>query len=356
MKRLNYVFVGFIFLGLFYLGFKIFQPFLITILLAIVLASVTYPLYQYILKKTNEREILASVLCCLLVFVLILLPLVLLSAAIITNSVEAYQTFAIKVDKGHLDTILNTQFLERIEKWIAGSFPFLSPDSIDLRGAAIAALKGFGKILINSSAMILSNIGVFIGNFFLLIFVLFFLYKDGKSILIRLGHLSPLPSSVEERIYQKFFQFSKSVVLGVFLTAVIHGVVGSIAFAIFGLSPFLIGMLLAFSSIIPVVGTAVVWIPIGLGLMLTGFTGWAVFLMIWCLVAMIIIDNFVKPLLISGKEGLHPLLVFFSILGGIQFFGIAGIIFGPLLISIFVLALDLYEEKYHRALTKMDKS
>lgn len=352
MSRINQWFMAVLFVAAFYFGYRIVEPFLIIVILAIIMVSVTHPIYRKLEKWLKGKKALASLFTCLLVTAGILLPLFLMTLVLAGQSLSAYQFISEKLSSGALEQYN----LETLKAFITKYAPFLEIESLNLNEELSGLFKNISSWLVQSTASMLSNIGIFISNFFLMIFTLFFLYKDGDKFLALLTHLSPLPLSVEQRIFEKFKAVSKSIFMGVFLTALLQGVVGGIAFLIAGISPFFWGGLLALSSIVPLVGTALVWLPVGIVLFLTGSTGMALFLMIWCLIFGLLIDNGIKPLLIKGKTDMHPLVIFFSILGGIQFWGILGIILGPLAISFLLLLLDIYEQYYRPLLSKMDKS
>ncbi len=351
MKNFYYSFLTVIVIILLYFTYEIIGPYLLTIILAIVLSTITYPIYNFILKLFKQKEGLAAITSCFLVILIIVIPLFLLVFVIVDQAVDTVNSIQNQIDSGAINWKTVTNFIKE-------KAPFLNVDEAKIK---TEALKIIGKVegqfenvvkwLIGGVEAILSNLF----KFFILFFSMFFFYKDGKNFLKKLTHLSPLPKSYEDRIANKFIDVSKSIFIGVFFTAIIQGVVGGVGFAIVGISPFLWALFLAFASIIPVIGTAIIWLPVGFVMIATGDVGSGVFLMIWCLVASLIIENIIKPLLIKGKTDMHPLIIFFSFLGGIGAFGLIGVILGPIIISILILLIDIYEETYKKKLDALDK-
>ncbi|HCL57526.1 MAG TPA: hypothetical protein DHW82_11025 [Spirochaetia bacterium] len=354
-KRFYKIFIFVFFLFVFYFAFRVFMPYMTVLIIAVILTGITYPVFRFFLKITKHKNTLAAVLTCVFVILAVLIPMLVLTLIIADQSKETYFLLSEKLQSGALDEYFNLEQSGFIQTFINQYSPFKDQTVINIKAEVIEFVKSFSSTLVNNTAKVLSNIGSFIASLFLMVFTMFFLYKDGTKFVKILTHLSPMPTSYENRIAEKFTSVSRSIFIGVFFTAILQGFLDGIAFAIVGISPWLWAIFLAFASIIPIVGTAVIWLPAGIVLIAMGQTGSAVFLMIWCFLVSIGVENFIKPILIKGKSGLHPLLIFFSILGGIQFFGFVGILLGPIIISIFVLILEIYEEEYRPTLERMDK-
>ena len=167
-------------------------------------------------------------------------------------------------------------------------------------------------------------------------------------------HLTPLPGSLEREIGEKFKEVSESAFLGTFLTAAAQGFLGGIAFLIVGFPPLVWGVMMAVMSLIPLVGTFLIWGPAAAILLTAGRTGAGIFLVVWGVVVVGLSDNVLRPLLMQGKSQLHPLLIFFSLIGGIMAFGPLGILLGPLAIVLVIAMLKAYEEAARPFLEYMD--
>ena len=142
--------------------------------------------------------------------------------------------------------------------------------------------------------------------------------------------------------------------MGTFVTAIAQGAAGGIAFTIAGLPGLFWGMVMAFASLIPMVGTALIWIPAAVYLLIWVHWGWALFLVIWCVVLVGGIDNILRPLFMQGSAKMSTLLIFFSILGGINLFGLLGILYGPLIFGLAMILLYIYDLEFEPFLNQQD--
>lgn len=179
--------------------------------------------------------------------------------------------------------------------------------------------------------------------------------RDGDEFLSGLRKLSPLRSSQEEKLMERVRGVSRSALVGTLGTAAAQGLAGGIGLAICGFPALFWGTVMAFASLIPLVGTAVVWIPACGYLVITGQHGMAAFLAIWCGVGVGSIDNFLRPVLMKGEAEMSTLWVFFAVLGGLQLFGLPGLVYGPLVFGLCAVLLYLYQLEFQEYLTKEAK-
>jgi predicted PurR-regulated permease PerM len=178
-----------------------------------------------------------------------------------------------------------------------------------------------------------------------LLFALYFILRDGKSLKRQLVNLSPLPDRQDEQIFSKLNSAVHSVVWGSLAVGLIQGVLTGIGFAIFGVpSPALWGSVAVVAALVPGIGTALVLIPGVVYLFATGSAGMAIGLLIWGAIAVGLIDNFLGPLLINRGVKIHQFLILLSVLGGLSFFGPIGFIAGPLVLSLLFALLEIYKE------------
>lgn len=189
-----------------------------------------------------------------------------------------------------------------------------------------------------------------------MLFVLFFLLRDHDKIISAIRHILPLSRSQEDRILTEVEQVSKSAVMGSFLTAIAQGLAGGIGMWLAGFPGLFWGTMMGFASFIPVVGTALIWIPAAAYLFLTGDMTWAIFLTAWSVVIVGSIDNLLRPLLMQGSAGMNTLMIFFSLLGGLHLFGLIGLIYGPLIFAVTMVLFNIYEEEFKDFLNQQDNS
>lgn len=215
-----------------------------------------------------------------------------------------------------------------------------------------------GKIIVNASRRVLNfmmdNIlqalaktWLIVLNFFIMLFVMFYAFRDGKTFIHYLKRISPLADSEQEEFITRIRDVARAVLVGILGTAIIQAIVSMILFRIVGIPALFWGSVLGVCSLIPFVGTTLVWIPAVGYLFLSGQTGHAIFLAICCGGLVANIDNILRPLFMSGgRTGMSYIVLFFSILGGLQTFGLVGIIYGPLISGLCALCLLMFSTRY----------
>jgi predicted PurR-regulated permease PerM len=172
---------------------------------------------------------------------------------------------------------------------------------------------------------------------------LYYFFKDGEAILKKLMDLSPLPTNQEKEIFEKFNQMTVATIKGTLIIALIQGLLIGVVFWIAGVqAPTLWGLLTAIISIIPLLGSVLVWLPVGIVLLFLGSYWQAILVLVAGAVVVSSVDNLLRPKLIEGETSLHPLLVFLSTLGGIAVFGPLGFVIGPVVIVLLIAFLEIY--------------
>lgn len=190
-----------------------------------------------------------------------------------------------------------------------------------------------------------------------MLFVLFFLLRDHDKMVATVRNVLPLSRSQEDALFSEVQTVAKSAVLGSFMTALAQGVAGGFAMWLCGFPGLFWGSMMAFASFIPVVGTALIWVPVTLYLLLLGQWEWALFLTGWGIIVVGSIDNVLRPLLMQGGDSnMNTLLIFFSILGGLQLFGLIGLIYGPIIFGVTLVLFKLYEIEFKDFLEHQDCS
>ena len=190
----------------------------------------------------------------------------------------------------------------------------------------------------------LSKIGVAIFNFFIMLFVMFHLFLDGKRIWEYLLSISPLRESDQKRIVGGIRNVTGAIFYSIFGTALIQGTLSMLAFRIVGVPALFWGTLLGICSIIPLVGTGLIWVPVMVYLFMVGQVGRGLFILLFCGCFVANVDSIIRPFLMQkgGKTGMSYLVLFFSILGGLQTFGLIGIIYGPIIVGLCSICLFIF--------------
>lgn len=329
-----------------YLAYRLVEPFLIPIFMAVVLVVVAGPFYNLILRLVGGRPALASGLTCLSLSGLIALPFFLLVGVITSQALDLYNTVSHLLSGDQLEKIFHqgmgrlTPYMDQIEKTLG----FNQSDLLKQAGELVRQVSNF--LYANLASLVKGFTSVVIG-FALLLFVSFYLFMDGGQMADQVFALSPLPPELNQRMRDDVLASLRSTLKGTVVLSMIQGLAGGLGFWVFGVPNALFwGTVMVFSSVVPLVGTALVWLPAGIYLLVLGNVGQAVGVMIWCEVAGLICDNILRPKLLGGKGKVHPLLTFFSVLGGLSLFGMVGLILGPLVLAIMLSLLDVYQRYF----------
>ncbi|MEW6335936.1 MAG: AI-2E family transporter [Acidobacteriota bacterium] len=336
-----------------YLAFRILRPFLDPIVVAMILAPILHPLFRWMRTRLRGRAGLAAFLVCALVLLVIAGPLSLLAIGIVSqgaDSVEAIQTW---VTEGNVQRLLADPRLDAAKEFVSRIMPLVEPDRLDLESLLMAVSAKLGNAVASKATTVVTGTGLVVSQIFLMLFVLFFFVRDGEELLAAVRGLSPLHSSQEEALLRSFKAASKSSLVGIFGTAIAQGAAGGLGLAFVGLPGLFWGAVMAITSLIPFVGTALVWIPAATFLLVTGHTGKAVFLALWCLVVVGSIDNFLRPLLMKGSSEMSTLWMFFAVVGGLQYFGFLGLLYGPIVFALCAALLALYRAAFSTHLEKV---
>lgn len=317
-------------LGVLALAFIMFLPYLPTLAVAATLAVVTYPLHRRIVRLTQGRETIAAFLTLLCIGLLLLVPLTFVGTQVY---LEAQDLYVRMVENGDALTVVITEFVGGYLRQFA---PWLSIDLQNYAGQALNfVVARLGPLFAGSAQTVLH---VFLGAI-----ALFYFLKDGPKFLHTLIALSPLPDTEDKDVLHRLEIAVNSIIRGTLIIAVVQGIMSGIGFGIFGVpSPTLWGSLAGLGALVPGVGTAIVILPAVLFLFLSGKTVAAIGLLIWGTVAVGLVDNFLGPFLVGRGVKIHPLVILFAVIGGLGFFGPAGFLLGPLVLSLLYALLDIY--------------
>ncbi|KLV07555.1 MULTISPECIES: AI-2E family transporter [Photobacterium] len=338
-----------------YASYQLIAPYLGPIVMAFIISLLFYPIHCRISHRLPTLPNLSAVLSCTLLTFMIVIPLLVVFSSIIhqgsTFSRDSYNWLT----TGGVKEVLGHPYVVKLMALFDKYLPFEPLDAQEIVRKIAATASKFGAQLLNTSAKLLGDATNFLINFMLMLFVLFFLLRDHDRIVATIRHVLPLSRSQEDAVLNEVEQVAKSAVLGSFLTALAQGAAGGFAMWLAGFPGLFWGSMMAFASLIPVVGTALIWIPATLYLLLVGQWEWALFLAIWCAVVVGSIDNFLRPMLMQGSSGMSTLLIFFSIIGGLNVFGLIGLIYGPIIFAITLVLFKLYEVEFKDFLRHQDE-
>lgn len=338
-----------------YFLLQILQPFMNILILSAVFSTAFYPLYDWVLKFMKGKERIAALTTCLLVFLFILVPLIIFAILLGRQAFDAYGFIQRTVSNGAFEPYL---------RWEHGGYlydalgilreqigSFVDIDSLDLRTRITEMAQTGATFLAAQSANIIKSIGWLAISLFILLFAMFYFFKDADLIIKKLMTLSPLPKKHEIELFKKFKEMSHAALYGILLTAIAQGFVGAIGFAIVGIpSSIFWGTAIALFSLVPIIGTATIWLPASIILLATGNIGGGLFLFGYGLLVVSTVDNFLRAYFIGEKTKMNQLLTFLAVFGGIGVFGLIGVIFGPLILALFFAFLHIYEKEYDKVL------
>lgn len=353
MQRQDYARIGFVvvLLVVVYYVFRIFKPFLGALVWAAVLATVFHPVYDR-LTRWLKRPPLASALACVLLIVMIILPVIVIFILLASESVQAYRVVEAKLRGGNVSGL---EWLRQTAAylWLRGKILALGLPEPDLSQAAVQTVRSVSEFLVRHSSDIFSGFARFAFNFLVMILGAYYMFLSGPKILAEIRRLSPLRREHEEAILNKFQEITVATFEGNLLTALLQGTAGGLVFFFFGLdSPLLWGAVMAFLSLVPLVGTALVWGPVVIYFLLTGAAVKGLLLMGVCAGVVGSIDNFVKPLLIRRRAEIPTAWVFVGVMGGVGVFGFLGLVLGPLMIAILLALIEIYKVEFRSELSE----
>jgi predicted PurR-regulated permease PerM len=316
-----------------YLAYRIFEPFLAPLAWAAILVVLTYPVYKRLTVQSGAGR--AALATTTGVTLLLIVPMIFILSAFVKQAVDAVHSVQLGVELGHYG------WLNRLWERIQTRFPaVISPDlgTVVHNYAEQAAAYVAGRV-----GAILRNTATVLMDVTFTILAMFYFYRDGDLIVKRIRNGLPFDEAQRERILGDTHSLVFATVLSTLAAAAVHGAVGALTFALTGIrSPIFWGVVMGFFSFIPLIGTALIWVPLALSLVLGGHVIAGLILAIVCSVVVGLIDNFVRPLIISGRAEMNTLLVFIGVLGGIEVFGLLGAVLGPIVIATAGTLLGVY--------------
>ncbi|HPR64851.1 MAG TPA: AI-2E family transporter [Thermoanaerobaculia bacterium] len=326
---------------LFYLLAKILIPFIQSFLWASIIVILSWPLYEKVCCKVKSRSFTALLFTALML-IFILLPFAYFVTHLVNEATDLYPV----VEK----TLKDPNWQENFKRHKTLAFvidqgkPILEKLNIEISQIVSTVSRKTAAI----AGAIFKNSFIVLFRIFMTAIFIFMLYRDGPKILDGLRTFIPLPNWRCRQMEQDIYRMLQAIFFGVFFTAIVQGIMGGIGFAILGLpSPLFFGTLMAFFALFPVGGAALVWLPGAVILLATGSVTKGVILAIWGGILVSSLDNFLRPILISGRSKFPLILVFIGALGGIMAFGFMGIFVGPIVLAITGRILLVFEEILH---------
>lgn len=320
--------------GILYLFSQIISPFFLTILTAAMVAILVTPFERWLRTRIHHPRI-STAIVLLLIAIVIIGPLATAGIIAARQAVDITQWF-----------LANSDWMEQVSRGTHPALAFL-PDSIRETLGFIdpsSLIQVVAQWTKDNGAAVFSSGAALIFKVFIFFICLYFFLVEREKIIREVITLSPLKDSVDKNILTRVVETVRGVVFGSLIVACIQGVIAGVGLTLFGVPGALIWAgLVVIAAQIPMLGTSTIMIPAVFYLFVTGNTSAAFGLLIWSMFAVGLVDNLLQPLIVGGRTRIHALLILLSMLGGLQYFGPIGFIFGPTVLAALLVLLEMYK-------------
>jgi predicted PurR-regulated permease PerM len=335
------VFVLLLVVGIAGLFLAVAWPFLQTLLIGAMLAGLLHPLYRWFVRLLRGREAIASLATLLILMLIIVGPLSALLGLVVSQALTVSE---------HAIPWLQESFGAAtsfdVHQWLVAHFPLVAdfiPSQQEILNSLGMAAKAAGAFLVGWASAFTAGTAGFLLHFFVMIYAMFFFLKDGRTILQRIFYYMPLSHEDELRMLERFVSVTRATIKGTLLIGLIQGSLAGIAFYFAGIDGAAFwGTVMVILSVIPGIGTALVWVPTVIYLFAIGKALAAILLAVWCAGVVGTVDNLLRPTLVGKDAEMPDLLILIGTLGGLFLFGPIGFIIGPVVCGLFLTALDIY--------------
>jgi len=329
-------------IGLLMLSVALLSPFLSPLLWAAVLCYALNPVYAWLVRVSGGRRALSALAMCVVLTVGIIAPMAYLALVVADDVTSTYRTLVVSLRDGEQPLF---------EGW--RDYPFLAAPAAalanlerltgtDLRASLVENLTDLGKLLVEQVTRIVTHALHALVQLAMMLLCAFYFFRDGAALIEWLGSTAVIEPERRRLLATRFDDVVKGAVYGSTVIALLEGLVGGVAFWLVGLpAPVLWGAIMALLAYLPLVGAGLVWIPA------TGYLTWQgaygkALILIGFGVVIAVMDYLIRNILVGGRSNLHTLLVFFSVLGGLQLFGLVGIVAGPLVIAVGITVVEMW--------------
>jgi predicted PurR-regulated permease PerM len=313
----------------------ILSPFFGSVLWGTLLAIMFTSLYRRLLRSTSQRRNLAALATLLIVVVMVLIPLVLITASLLQEGANLYQRITGDID---LRQYL-LQFKSALPEWAVGLLERLE---LTIQERFSTSLMTAGQQLAGQALNIGQTTAEFIVSLFVMLYLLFFLLRDGDELIHHIKRAIPLPPDQQAEILGKVTATIRATIKGDILVAFIQGALGGLIFWLLGIgAPVLWAVVMAVLSLLPVLGSALIWGPAAIYLLVTGSVMQGMILLVYGSLVISLADNFLRPVLVGQDIKMPSYLVLISTLGGIAVFGVNGFVIGPLIAAMFLVTWNM---------------
>jgi len=342
----------------------ILRPFIAPIVLALLLVSIFHPVFRRIRRALGNRDNLAAIATVAVVFIAVVIPFVLFLTALVQQGMDFSKQAQHWLAQGNLEKLAES---ERVERWLQAPlivnarelfqryFPAPPEQQTAIPERLLDLSRQTLQFLGERLIPVLTKTGMIVINFVIMLLVMFYAFRDGNRMLDYVLQLMPMAASQQRLVLDRIRYIARAVLLGTLLTASTQAGLGMIAFHIVGIPALFWGVMIGIASLVPFIGTALVWVPATIYLFAAGHNWQAVFMSLWGMIVISFADNFLRPFFMKGQSGMSVLVLFFAILGGIRLFGPMGIIYGPLIFGLCAVFLYIYKLENQHILTRLGR-
>jgi predicted PurR-regulated permease PerM len=324
------------------------RVFLLTILLAAIFAALSYPMYQWHLRRFRGRSALAAIATLVVVLVLVIAPLLAVLGAGANEALRVTETA-----RPHVERLLEQP--GEFNRWLSlvPGYSYIEPYRAQIvlkAGELVGSMSAFFFAALSATTRATA---VFIFHFVILLYTMFFFLTGGPGLLAGVLAYLPLTDADKERMLEKFVSVTRATLKGTVLIGGAQGLLGGLAFWAVGIDGAIFwGTVMTVLSIVPGVGGALVWVPAAIILLTTGEVWRGIALAGFCGLIIGSVDNLLRPLLVGRDTQMHELLIFFSTLGGLLLFGVMGFILGPILAALFVTVWEMFGSAFRSSIAE----
>ncbi|OAQ20525.1 AI-2E family transporter [Thermosulfurimonas dismutans] len=345
-KWASLLLAGFLTLIVFALLFRLFLPFFQPISWAVILSLFLFPLNRFLRKKLHGRRGLSALILTISVVVFILIPVSFALTEVTAQALDLIRGGKSLLERGPEALIPSSEVHPRLHALVKVIIERLSPFENQVKQVLATVASNTGQFLFTQGKALFKNTVQLILNLVFMLVTLFYIFRDGDEFFEKVKGLLPTSPEETERIAGKVQEVLLAVLYGSILTGLIQGLAALFIYLVLRVpSPVLLGLFTAAASFVPIVGTALVWVPIVIYLLIKGAIFKALILLIYCALVVSQIDSIIRPFIVGSRTEIHNLFLFFSILGGLKTFGILGVFLGPIILSLSVSLIEIYRLK-----------
>ncbi len=351
MKEFTKYFLIILIVGFAALAYLVIKPFVAALIASAVVAYMFYPLYKWTNKKLIKNKMAASLVITILILIIFLVPVGLTVKALVSEITSTYGSLQ-EDNAGEKIILLDLDQNCTEETVVCQTINALNKNP-QAKAIAVQVIDRGTRFIVESASKVLKAVTEAILQTFVAFFTIFFLFKDGKKIVEFTKDMLPLKAVHQTKVMTKLQEVTKAIIFGYIIIAIVQGIIAGIGYFLFGVkSPIFWAMITMIAALIPYMGTALVWLPIAIIMIISGLVNnttdiiWkAVGLILYGIFVVGTVDNLIRPKLVGAKGKISPLIVLLGALGGLKMIGFLGFIIGPLILALFITIMQIYIEE-----------